>query len=240
MASGKIIIAIDGYSSTGKSTFAKLVAKGLGYIYADSGALYRAVTYFAYTNGFIYDRGNIDKENLQRVLPKVEITFRTNKKGDSQTFLNGANIEKYIRQSTVSSHVSPIAEIPFVRDFVNVMLRRMGQDKGLVMDGRDIGTAVFPNAEVKIFMTASEQVRAMRRFKELQAKGEKDTFESVLENLKKRDYIDSHRAKDPLTKAKDAIELDNSSMSLEDEIEWLNTILLPNFNLKVELPQQEI
>lgn len=240
MASGKIIIAIDGYSSTGKSTFAKLVAKGLDYIYADSGALYRAVTYFAYTNGFIDDRGNIDKENLQRVLPKVEITFRTNKKGDSQTFLNGANIEKYIRQSTVSTHVSPIAEIPFVRDFVNVMLRRMGQDKGLVMDGRDIGTAVFPNAEIKIFMTASEQVRAMRRFKELQAKGEKDTFESVLENLKKRDYIDSHREKDPLTKAKDAIELDNSSMSLEDEIQWLNTILVPNFNLKVELPQQEI
>ncbi|MBQ6310159.1 MAG: (d)CMP kinase [Bacteroidales bacterium] len=235
MASGRIIIAIDGYSSTGKSTFAKLVAKGLGYIYADSGALYRAVTYFAYTNGFIDDRGNIDKENLQKVLPKVEITFRTNKKGDSQTYLNGANIEKFIRQSTVSGYVSPIAEIPFVRDFVNVMLRRMGQDKGLVMDGRDIGTAVFPNAELKIFMTASEQVRAMRRFKELQAKGEKDTFESVLENLRKRDYIDSHREKDPLTKAKDAIELDNSSMSLEDEIDWLNNILLPNFNLKVEL-----
>ena len=235
MVSGRIIIAIDGYSSTGKSTFAKLVAKGLGYIYADSGALYRAVTYFAYTNGFIDDRGNIDKENLQKVLPKVEITFRTNKKGDSQTYLNGANIEKFIRQSTVSGYVSPIAEIPFVRDFVNVMLRRMGQDKGLVMDGRDIGTAVFPNAELKIFMTASEQVRAMRRFKELQAKGEKDTFESVLENLRKRDYIDSHREKDPLTKAKDAIELDNSSMSLEDEIDWLNNILLPNFNLKVEL-----
>ena len=240
MASGKIIVAIDGYSSTGKSTFAKLVAKGLGYIYADSGALYRAVTYFAYTNGFIDESGNIDKENLERVLPKVEITFRTNKKGDSQTYLNGANIEKYIRQSTVSSHVSPIAEIPFVRDFVNVMLRRMGQDKGLVMDGRDIGTAVFPHAELKIFMTASEQVRAMRRFKELQAKGEKDTFESVLENLKTRDYIDSPREKDPLTKAKDAIELDNSSMSLEDEIEWINGILLPNFNLKVELPPQEV
>ena len=235
MASGKIIIAIDGYSSTGKSTFAKLVAKGLGYIYADSGALYRAVTYFAYTNGFIDDKGNIDKENLQKVLSKVEITFRTNKKGDSQTYLNGANIEKFIRQSTVSGYVSPIAEIPFVRDFVNVMLRRMGQDKGLVMDGRDIGTAVFPNAELKIFMTASEQVRAMRRFKELQAKGEKDTYESVLENLRKRDYIDSHREKDPLTKAKDAIELDNSSMTLEDEIDWLNSILLPNFNLKVEL-----
>ncbi len=208
MASGRIIIAIDGYSSTGKSTFAKIIAKGLGYIYADSGALYRAVTYFAYTN----------------------------KKGDSVTCLNGSNIEKYIRTSIVSSRVSPIAEIPFVRDFVNVMLRRMGQDKGLVMDGRDIGTAVFPNAELKIFMTASEQVRAMRRYEELKAKGEKDTFESVLENLRKRDYIDSHREKDPLTRAKDAIELDNSSMTITEEVEWLNNILLPNFNLKVEYP----
>ena len=231
-----IIIAVDGYSSTGKSTFAKIIAKGLGYIYADSGALYRAVTYFAYTNGFIDDKGDIDKDNLAKVLPKVEITFRTNKKGDSVTCLNGSNIEKYIRTSIVSSRVSPIAEIPFVRDFVNVMLRRMGQDKGLVMDGRDIGTAVFPNAELKIFMTASEQVRAMRRYEELKAKGEKDTFESVLENLRKRDYIDSHREKDPLTRAKDAIELDNSSMTIAEEVEWLNNILLPNFNLKVEYP----
>ncbi len=235
MASGKIIIAIDGYSSTGKSTFAKLVAKGLGYIYADSGALYRAVTYFAFTNGFIDTEGAIDKDNLQKVLPKIEISFKTNKKGESVTCLNDSNIEKYIRTSKISSNVSRIAELPFVRDFVNVMLRRMGQDKGLVMDGRDIGTAVFPNAELKIFMTATEQVRAMRRFKELQAKGEKDTFESVLEGLKKRDYIDTHRSTDPLTKAKDAIELDNSSMTLEEEIEWINRILLPNFNLQVEL-----
>ncbi len=238
MASGKIIIAIDGYSSTGKSSFAKLVAKGLGYIYADSGALYRAVTYFAYTNGFIDDAGNIDKENLAKVLPRIEITFRTNKKGDSVTCLNGSNVEKYIRTSTVSAHVSPIAEIPFVRDFVNVMLRRMGQDKGLVMDGRDIGTAVFPNAELKIFMTASAKVRAERRLKELLAKGEKATLQSVLENLNQRDYIDSHRQKDPLTKAKDAIELDNSCMTFEEEIEWLNNILVPNFNLKVEYSKE--
>ena len=156
MASGRIIIAIDGYSSTGKSTFAKLVAKGLGYIYADSGALYRAVTYFAYTNGFIDDKGIIDKDNLALVLPKIELSFKTNKKGDSVTCLNGKNVEKFIRTSTVSSRVSSVAELGFVRDFVNVMLKRMGQDKGLVMDGRDIGTAVFPNAELKIFMTASE------------------------------------------------------------------------------------
>ncbi|MBO4692642.1 MAG: (d)CMP kinase [Bacteroidales bacterium] len=239
MASGKIIIAIDGYSSTGKSSFAKLVAKGLGYIYADSGALYRAITYFAYTNGFIDEKGNVDKENLQKVIMNITVSFRTNKKGESRTLLNGTDVERQIRTLTVSNNVSRIAEIPYVRSFVNMQLRSMAVDKGLVMDGRDIGTAVFPNAELKIFMTASEQVRAMRRFKELQEKGEKDTFEQVLENLRKRDYIDSHRETDPLTRAKDAIELDNSSMTMEDEIEWLNKILLPNFNLKVELDKEE-
>ena len=239
MASGKIIIAIDGYSSTGKSTFAKLVAKGLGYIYADSGALYRAITYFAYTNGFIDEKGNVDKENLQKVIMNITVSFRTNKKGESRTLLNGTDVERQIRTLTVSNNVSRIAEIPYVRSFVNMQLRSMAVDKGLVMDGRDIGTAVFPNAELKICMTASEQVRAMRRFKELQEKGEKDTFEQVLENLRKRDYIDSHRETDPLTRAKDAIELDNSSMTMEEEIEWLNKILLPNFNLKVELDKEE-
>ncbi len=239
MASGKIIIAIDGYSSTGKSTFAKLVAKGLGYIYADSGALYRAITYFAYTNGFIDEKGNVDKENLQKVIMNITVSFRTNKKGESRTLLNGTDVERQIRTLTVSNNVSRIAEIPYVRSFVNMQLRSMAVDKGLVMDGRDIGTAVFPNAELKIFMTASEQVRAMRRFKELQEKGEMDTFEQVLENLRKRDYIDSHRETDPLTRAKDAIELDNSSMTMEEEIEWLNKILLPNFNLKVELDKEE-
>lgn len=240
MASGKIIIAIDGYSSTGKSSFAKLVAKGLGYIYADSGALYRAITYFAYTNGFIDEKGNVNKENLQKVIMNITVSFRTNKKGESRTLLNGADVEKQIRTLTVSNSVSRIAEIPYVRSFVNMQLRSMAVDKGLVMDGRDIGTAVFPNAELKIFMTASEQVRAMRRFKELQEKGDKETtFEQVLENLRKRDYIDSHRETDPLTRAKDAIELDNSSMTMEEEIEWLNKILLPNFNLKVELDKED-
>ena len=239
MASGKIIIAIDGYSSTGKSSFAKLVAKGLGYIYADSGALYRAITYFAYTNGFIDEKGNVDKDNLQKVIMNITVSFRTNKKGESRTLLNGTDVERQIRTLAVSNNVSRIAEIPYVRSFVNMQLRSMAVDKGLVMDGRDIGTAVFPNAELKIFMTASEQVRAMRRFKELQEKGEKDTFEKVLENLRKRDYIDSHRETDPLTRAKDAIELDNSSMTMDEEIEWLNKILLPNFNLKVELDKEE-
>ncbi|MBR4438905.1 MAG: (d)CMP kinase [Bacteroidales bacterium] len=239
MASGKIIIAIDGYSSTGKSSFAKLVAKGLGYIYADSGALYRAITYFAYTNGFIDEKGNVDKDNLQKVIMNITVSFRTNKKGESRTLLNGTDVERQIRTLAVSNNVSRIAEIPYVRSFVNMQLRSMAVDKGLVMDGRDIGTAVFPNAELKIFMTASEQVRAMRRFKELQEKGEKDTFEQVLENLRKRDYIDSHRETDPLTRAKDAIELDNSSMTMDEEIEWLNKILLPNFNLKVELDKEE-
>ena len=239
MASGKIIIAIDGYSSTGKSSFAKLVAKGLGYIYADSGALYRAITYFAYTNGFIDEKGNVDKDNLQKVIMNITVSFRTNKKGESRTLLNGTDVERQIRTLAVSNNVSRIAEIPYVRSFVNMQLRSMAVDKGLVMDGRDIGTAVFPNAELKIFMTASEQVRAMRRFKELQEKGEKDTFEQVLENLRKRDYIDSHRETDPLTRAKDAIELDNSSMTMDEEIEWLNKILLPNFNLKVELDKED-
>ena len=169
----------------------------------------------------------------------ITVSFRTNKKGESRTLLNGTDVERQIRTLAVSNNVSRIAEIPYVRSFVNMQLRSMAVDKGLVMDGRDIGTAVFPNAELKIFMTASEQVRAMRRFKELQEKGEKDTFEQVLENLRKRDYIDSHRETDPLTRAKDAIELDNSSMTMDEEIEWLNKILLPNFNLKVELDKEE-
>ena len=234
MANGKIIIAIDGYSSTGKSTFAKLVARGLGYIYADSGALYRAVTYFAYNNGFIDNKGVVEINGLQKVLHKIEISFKTSgPEGESMTYLNGSCVEKQIRTSQISGLVSRIAEVPFVREYVDEILRKMGSDKGLVMDGRDIGTAVFPNAELKIFMTASPEVRARRRFEELKLKGAKDTYDQVLEALKKRDDIDEHRAKDPLTKAKDAIVLDNSSMTMEEEIEWLNAILKPNFNLRV-------
>ena len=238
MGSGKIIIAIDGYSSTGKSSFAKLVAKGLGYIYADSGALYRAITYFAYNNGFIDDRGAIDEEPLKKLLKIIKISFRNDGGGNSRTFLNGDDIEAGIRTSQVSGLVSKIAELGFVREHVNAILKQMAIDKGIVMDGRDIGTAVFPNAELKIFMTATPEVRAQRRFLELQAKGSKDTYEKVLEDLKKRDYIDEHREIDPLRRAKDAIELDNTFMTMEEEIEWLNKILLPNFNLEVELPKQ--
>lgn len=234
MANSKIIIAIDGYSSTGKSSFAKLVAEGLGYIYADSGALYRAVTYFAYTNGFIDDNGVVEKIGLQKVLHKIEIFFKTSgPDGKSMTYLNGSCIEKQIRTSRISGLVSRIAEIPFVREYVDEILRKMGNDKGLVMDGRDIGTAVFPNAELKIFMTASPEVRARRRFDELQLKGAKDTYDEVLAALKKRDDIDEHRVKDPLTKAKDAIVLDNSCMTMGEEIDWLNAILKPNFNLQI-------
>ena len=234
MANGKIIIAIDGYSSTGKSTFAKLVAGGLGYIYADSGALYRAVTYFAYTNGFIDGKGVVETIGLQKVLHKIEISFKTvGPDGKSMTYLNGSCFEKQIRTSQISGLVSRIAEIPFVREYVDEILRKMGSDKGLVMDGRDIGTAVFPNAELKIFMTASPEVRARRRFDELKLKGAKDTYDEVLAALKKRDDIDEHRTKDPLAKAKDAIVLDNSCMTMEEEIDWLNSILKPNFNLQI-------
>ncbi|HNY05134.1 MAG TPA: (d)CMP kinase [Candidatus Egerieousia sp.] len=234
MANGKIIIAIDGYSSTGKSTFAKLVAGGLGYIYADSGALYRAVTYFAYTNGFIDDKGVVETVGLQKVLHKIDISFKTvGRDAKSMTYLNGSCIEKQIRTSQISGLVSRVAEIPFVREYVDEILRKMGSEKGLVMDGRDIGTAVFPSAELKIFMTASPEVRARRRFDELKLKGAKDTYDEVLAALKKRDDIDEHRAKDPLAKAKDAIVLDNSCMTMEEEIDWLNSILKPNFNLQI-------
>ena len=234
MANGKIIIAIDGYSSTGKSTFAKLVAGGLGYIYADSGALYRAVTYFAYTNGFIDDKGVVETVGLQKVLHKIDISFKTvGRDAKSMTYLNGSCIEKQIRTSQISGLVSRVAEIPFVREYVDEILRKMGSEKGLVMDGRDIGTAVFPSAELKIFMTASPEVRARRRFDELKLKGAKDTYDEVLAALKKRDDIDEHRAKDPLIKAKDAIVLDNSCMTMEEEIDWLNSILKPNFNLQI-------
>lgn len=234
MASGRIIIAIDGYSSTGKSTFAKLVAKGLGYIYADSGALYRAITYFALNNGFIDSEGRIAKQSLRRVLSKLLVEQKTNKAGETNTFLNGENIERQIRTQSVSNLVSYIAEVDYVRDFVDAILKSMGVQKGLVMDGRDIGTAVFPDAELKIFMTATDEVRARRRWEELKLKGEQVSINEVMENLKRRDKIDSTRAKNPLRQAKDAIVLDNSAMTFQDEIDWLNAILKPNFGLFIE------
>lgn len=235
MTESKIIIAIDGYSSTGKSTFAKLIAKGLGYIYADSGALYRAIAYFAFTNGFITGSGEfIDKEALIAVLQNIRLTFKpTGADGSSEIYLNGNNVESDIRTPEVSAMVSHVAEVPAVREYVNIILRRLGADKGLVMDGRDIGTAVFPNAELKLFMTANETVRAKRRYEELKAKGKSVSIDDVLQSIRRRDEIDTTREADPLTKAKDAIELDNSAMTLEEEIEWLNNILGPSFGLHV-------
>ncbi len=232
MENNRIIIAIDGHSSTGKSSFAKLIAGRLGYIYVDTGALYRAVTYFAYNCGFIDNKCRIKEEWLKKAIKKINVTFKpTGEGGKSETFLNDANIEKYIRSMEISNKVSHISALPFVRDYVDTILRQLGQKRGVVMDGRDIGTAVFPDAELKLFMTASVKIRAERRFKELQAKGQKDTFEEVLKNLEERDYIDEHRETAPLTKAEDAILLDNSYMTIDEQCAWLSGILKDKFGI---------
>lgn len=222
----KIIIAIDGYSSTGKSTFAKLVAAKLGYIYIDTGALYRAVTLSACLNGAIGPQNDIDHENLEKTLSVTTIEFRpTGENGKSETYLNGKNVEKDIRTLEISGKVSHIAAIPSVRNFVDSMLKGYGEKKGVVMDGRDIGTAVFPNAELKIFMTADPQIRAERRLREMVLKGENPDREEVLKNLLERDYIDTHREVAPLTQASDAVVLDNSHMTLEEQMDWILNIL---------------
>ena len=225
----KIVIAIDGYSSTGKSTFAKLIAARLGYIYIDTGAMYRAVTLLAQRKGLIDSSNNIDVPALRSELfdgPGHDVNFRVREdNGSSETYLDGENVENQIRSMGVSSQVSPIAAVPCVREFVNIRLSRIGAGKGVVMDGRDIGTAVFPNAELKIFMTASPDVRARRRLMEMQAKGQEGTFEQVLANLRERDYVDSHRETDPLTKAEDAVVLDNSDLSIEQQLDWIDKIL---------------
>ncbi len=235
MEKERIIIAIDGYSSTGKSTFAKLIASRLGYIYVDTGALYRAITYFAFNCGFIDSRCKIKEEWLKSALKGVEITFRKSEDGRSETYLNGSNVETQIRSMAVSSKVSHISELPFVREYVDGILLRLGEKKGVVMDGRDIGSAVFPNAELKLFMTSSIQVRAERRFKELQAKGENATLESVVKNLEERDYIDQNRKTNPLVKADDAILLDNSYMTVDEQCAWVASILKEKFNIDFEL-----
>lgn len=234
MENTKIIIAIDGHSSTGKSSFAKLVASKLGYIHIDTGALYRAVTYFAYTNGFINNRAKIDKVGLKSTLRFNKIEFKRNSNGKSETFLNGNNIEKQIRTLEISNKVSPISALPFVREYVDIILHKLAKKKGIVMDGRDIGTAVFPNAELKIFMTASAQVRANRRVLELKEKGEEANFESVLKNIINRDNLDATRSIAPLIKADDALLLDNTNLSLPDELNWLSEVLKHRFNLELE------
>ncbi len=215
----KITIAIDGFSSTGKSTIAKQLAKALGYIYVDTGAMYRAVTLFAMQNNFIGGaQENI--EGLIKELPKITLKFVYNAElGFSEMYLNGENVEKQIRTLEVSRNVSDIAVIGEVRTKLVEMQQHMGAEKGIVMDGRDIGTVVFPNAELKIFMTASADKRATRRYKELLDKGEDVTFEEVLKNVEKRDYIDSTREISPLKIAQEAIEFDNSDMGLDEQFE---------------------
>lgn len=213
----KITIAIDGHSSTGKSTVAKQLAEHLGYIYVDSGAMYRAITFYAMQNGFITAEG-IDKMKLINHLDTIDLRFiyHTNS-NTSEVFLNGKNVEKEIRTMEVSNNVSRVAEIPEVRKKLVEIQQQMGRSKGVVMDGRDIGTVVFPDAELKIFLTASAEERARRRFLEHQAKGDTVTYESVLENVQKRDHIDSTRKDSPLIVAADAIEIDNTYTNKEDQ-----------------------
>jgi cytidylate kinase len=213
----KITIAIDGFSSCGKSTMAKDLAREVGYIYIDSGAMYRAVTLYSIENG-IFNGDVIDTEKLKEAIRDIRITFRPR----PDTYLNGVNVENKIRTMGVSSKVSPISALDFVREAMVAQQQAMGKEKGIVMDGRDIGTTVFPDAELKIFVTATPEIRAQRRFDELKAKGQEGSFEEILENVKQRDYIDQHREVSPLRKADDALLLDNSNLSIEQQKEWLS------------------
>lgn len=217
----KIVIAVDGFSSCGKSTMAKDLAKETGYIYIDSGAMYRAITLYCLRNGLIKG-DNVDTEALQKVIESVSISFRLDPStGKAYTLLNRENVESEIRTMEVSDKVSPVSAIPFVRKTMVLLQQKMGEKKGIVMDGRDIGTTVFPNAEMKIFVTASPEIRAQRRVDELIAKGEQVSFEEVFENLKKRDHIDQNRAESPLRQAEDAYVLDNSHLTIAEQKEWL-------------------
>jgi len=217
---GKITIAIDGYSSTGKSTIAKRLASTLDYIYVDTGAMYRAVTLFALEEGIINDRGKVDEATLIDKLSDIHLKFVPNTEtGRSEMFLNDKNVEREIRAMRVSGFVSKVAAIKEVREKLVKIQQEMGKNKGIVMDGRDIGTVVFPDAELKLFMTASPEKRAARRYKELLEKGEEVTYAEVLKNVEERDRIDSTRSISPLTRAKDAIEFDNSDMGLEEQFE---------------------
>lgn len=218
----KIVIAIDGYSSCGKSTMAKDLAREVGYIYVDTGAMYRAVTLFAMRNGVFDAEGNIDEARLKALLPDVKLTFKLNSETKlPEVCLNGECVERDIRTLEVSQHVSPIAALPFVREKLVEQQQAMGKEKGIVMDGRDIGTVVFPDAELKIFVTASAEIRAQRRFKELEAKGMPANFDEILQNVEQRDYIDTHRETSPLRQADDALVLDNSHLTIADQKVWL-------------------
>ena len=221
----KIIIAIDGYSACGKSTFAREIAARLGYIFIDTGAMYRAVTLYGLRHGAIRD-DRVDETALVALLPEVNITFAFNPdRGASDVILNGENVETQIRSLEVSDYVSRVSQIAAVRQKLVDMQQRMGEQKGVVMDGRDIGTVVFPNAELKIFMTADPEVRAQRRYAELKAKGQQPSLEEIAANLRERDYADEHRAISPLRQAPDARVMDNSRMSVAQQMDWVMDLI---------------
>jgi cytidylate kinase len=243
----KITIAIDGHSSCGKSTMAKDLAREVGYVYVDTGAMYRSVTLFALRNGLFKEFRDeslefrdeslefrdmaIDEEALRQRMPEIKISFKFNAEtGRPDTYLNGELVEQEIRTMEVSNHVSPIAALGFVREAMVAQQQQMGKDKGVVMDGRDIGTVVFPDAELKVFVTASAEVRAQRRYDELKGKGMEADYDEILKNVQERDYIDSHREVSPLKKADDALELDNSNMTIAEQKQWL----LDRFNEAVK------
>ena len=216
----KIIIAIDGYSSCGKSTMAKQLANELGYIYVDTGAMYRCVTLYAIENG-LFSGKSLDSDALEQRIDEIAVSFSLDENGKANAMLNGRNVENDIRSMAVSERVSMVAKQPYVRKKLVEQQQAMGKEKGIVMDGRDIGTTVFPNAELKIFVTASAEVRAERRYNELLEKGEEANYTEILQNVKERDYIDSHRDVSPLRMANDALLLDNSFMTREEQKEWL-------------------
>lgn len=224
-----IIIAVDGYSATGKSSVAKLVAKQFGFLYLDSGALYRGVTLYALENGLIDPEKGIDEAALQQALGHLDLTFRAGDGGG--TYMGGRRIEEEIRTLEVSSWVSPVSAIPFVRKYVDERLHDLARHGRVIMDGRDIGTTVFPDADIKVFKVASDEIRAKRRYNELVAKGETPTMEAVLKNLKERDYIDSHRETSPLRRAEDAFVMDDTDMTLHEEVVWFEGLIRGKYGI---------
>ena len=221
----KIIIAIDGYSSTGKSSFARAIAAKLGYTYIDSGAIYRAITFFAIKND-LFKEGCVDEAALLKRLPTLSVSFSPPSPPDeSEVLLDGTDVSREIRSLAVSEMVSPLSALPFVRNYVDGLLEKWGEQKGIVMDGRDIGTVVFPHAELKIFMTATPEVRAQRRYRELLSQGEAPSYEDILNNLQKRDNLDQHRTHAPLRCASDALVLDNSQLTPQEQMQWIEQIL---------------
>ena len=225
-----IIIAVDGFSATGKSTFAKMVAKEFDFLYLDSGAMYRGVTLYAMENGMIAEDGTIDEKALQAVIESLDLYFR-NDDESTKLYLGERCVETEIRTLAVSSYVSPVSAMPFVRNYVDKRLRAFSEGGRVIMDGRDIGTTVFPNAELKVFMIADPQVRAQRRYDEMVAKGDTPVFEDIVKNLEERDYIDSHRETSPLRQPEDAYVMDNTHMTLHEELVWCLGVIQGKFGI---------